>query len=297
MAVEQPAYTGAKYTDAAYRREGESLFDYMRRLAAMRSQGVLGGGGMLDAAPRKPSVVSQVMSGVPLGQLQVNVDQGEAPVYVDNRTPEEKTRDAVRNLSEMGGADTFFDVASMFIPFGGGMSAFRDSQDWAAVEKLLDDRAYTEEMKQEVKDNPYMLADLYASGGLVNNPLLDGFNVEDAGTGLFHQISTIPDRIGAALSGETYNPQQVASTKVFGAPTGLPPLFGQIAPAMPASPAIDMTPLTTKNVATYTDSGTGTDYTVQSSGSWNAADKSSWDTSGQGGKADGSYDISSWFSE
>jgi len=41
-------YSGVTYDDAFYRQDQESMYDYMKRLAAQRAGGVLGGGGMLN---------------------------------------------------------------------------------------------------------------------------------------------------------------------------------------------------------------------------------------------------------
>lgn len=171
MAVEQPAYTGAQYDSEFYQKQGESLFDYMRRLAAMRSQGVLGGGGMLDATPAKqPSIVNQVMSGVPLGQVQLNTSSSDSDfsMPVDRRTAAEKVRDDMAIQS--GAKSDWLGAGLSFLggPLGSAANWALDSARTGRLEDVLQEKAISqEEIDRALNDPAYnkALLESYNKGG------------------------------------------------------------------------------------------------------------------------------------
>lgn len=207
------------------KQDNENLFEFMQRLAQSRAGGVLGGGGMMGT--QSPAQTTQGLTMPELTKTELGMlsllkrpqtgDSSGMPMPQDMRTPEERLRDSVRNLSEMGGADTVKDIVLQFMPYGGAIGGAIDYFDSKAVEEQLAER-YSPEQVKEYMANPYTIADLYASGAMVNNPMVDGFDVSKAGTGLFNQLSTIPDRVSSFFSGDPYNAQPTAATKVFGAP-------------------------------------------------------------------------------
>lgn len=272
MAVEQPAYTGAQYGASYYKQPNETLSEYMMRLAQMRAKGVLGGGGMLDV---KPTPEKEVAAAVPLGEVVVNQplsssDGDDGPRM--NSTAEERYNNARFMLDNPLVASAVRSV----IPMSLGSLLMSDKQ--------LE--GYVRNTQNEATGSQGFFDYLLGRDGDVV--------LGDRGIGTGSLVTGQATDITRSMFPEKFNPMDWTSSMSHAVP--MPVLF-ESARVMPQAPQVDMTPLTSKTVTRHTDSGTGTDYTVQSSGSWNAADKSSWDTSGQGGKADGSYDISSWFSE
>jgi len=120
--AEQPAYTGVTYDKAYYRQEGESLFDYMRRLAELRARGILGGGGMLDTpAPAQ----AEIAAAAPLGEVVIN-----QPSSSDSSGPSRP----ITKQEQYEGMRTMMDYpllaagARALIPMGLGHLFLRDSQ-------------------------------------------------------------------------------------------------------------------------------------------------------------------------
>lgn len=272
MAVEQPAYTGAQYEASYYKQPNETLSEYMMRLAQMRAKGVLGGGGMLDV---KPTPEKEVASAVPLGEVVVNrPSSGGDGDGLPQITASAEQR--YNNARYMLDNPLLAGAVRAVMPMGLGSLLMSDRQ--------LE--GYVRNAQNEATGSQGFFDYLFARDGDVV--------LGDRGTGTGSLVTGQATDITRNMFPEQFDPMNFTSSMTYAAPA--PTLF-EPARVMPQAPQMDMTPLTTKNVVTYTDSGTGTDYTVQSNGSWSAADKSSWDTSGQGGNADGSYDISSWFSE
>ena len=60
-------YSGVSYDSQYYRQPDETMFEYMQRLAQNRAKGVLGGGGMLDAAPLTSTELGEVVTRCPAG--------------------------------------------------------------------------------------------------------------------------------------------------------------------------------------------------------------------------------------
>lgn len=168
--AEQAGYSGAQYASEFYQKQGESLFDYMRRLSALRAQGVLGGGGMLDAAPAKqPSIVNQVMSGVPLGQVQLNPSSSDSDssMTVDRRTTAEKVRD---DMAIQSGAKSDWAGAGLSLlgPLGSVANWALDSARTGRLEDVLQEKAISqEEIDRALNDPAYnkALLESYNKGG------------------------------------------------------------------------------------------------------------------------------------
>lgn len=79
MADKQPAYTGASFNAEIYKSPNESMADYMIRLSRMRSQGILGGGGMFDSGPAPTVTTPDFYSDeTDLGVLKKNVRQSDS---------------------------------------------------------------------------------------------------------------------------------------------------------------------------------------------------------------------------
>lgn len=283
------------YDSSYYKQPNETMADYMVRLAGQRAQGILGGGGMLDA---QAPVVGEEITSAPLGEVQKQCPagyvlrdgacvpvgngggEGEELAPIDKEASYNNTRFLLDNPALLSLVQANVPLGGILLREGALEGYVRNAQNEATGSQGFFDYLFG-------RDGDVVLGDK-ASGG--------------TGTLVGDTAGVVEKLFADKYAGTPFDASRYTSENIYGAPVttqpiGLPPLFGQVATPTPAAPAMDMTPLTNKYVTKYTDSGTGTDYTVQSTGSWNANDKSTWDTSGQGGNADGSYDISSWFSE
>lgn len=271
MAVEQPSYSGATYEASYYKQPDETMSEYMMRLAQMRAQGVLGGGGMLDV---KPTPEKEVASSVPLGEVVRNQpsssdSDGMSPVRADAQQRYESARWMLDNPMAAG-------LVRAVLPMGLGSLLLSNDQ--------LE--GYVRNTQNEATGSQGFFDYLFGRDGDVV--------LGDRGTGTGSLVTGQATDITRSMFPEQFDPMNFTGS--MASAVAMPTMF-EPARVIPQAQQMDMTPLTNKYVTQYTDSDTGTDYTVQSSGSWSAADKSSWDTSGQGGNSDGTYDISSWFSE
>lgn len=187
MAYQPPAYKGAAYNADIYKSPSESLSDYLVRLSRMRSAGVLGGGGMLDTGPTPTVTTPDYYSDqTDLGVLKKNVVSDGGNEYVtpqDTRTAEEKLRDAVAYQS---GAETNWGKVIMglapFGLFGTVATNLMDSSEKDLIEGYFKDQALTEEQIKDIMDNPKELANRYATGAMVADPMT--INASNAGMSL-----------------------------------------------------------------------------------------------------------------
>lgn len=226
--ADQVNYTGASYNEAYARGNNESLFDYMQRLAKMRAGGTLGGGGMLD-----PAVKAQIANDAGLTNEELGVllkkpvvpvsSGGDGEVVRDTRTAEEKLRDAVAHQS---GTKTNWAGALMSVLptglFGTVVNGLMNSSERDIIEAQLADR-YSPEQIDAIMNDEQALADMYASGAIVNNPLTEDFNPAEARSSFGYIIDNPIDYIGNALGFDMYG-DGYAGPKVYGAPDYLPQL-------------------------------------------------------------------------
>lgn len=311
MANDQPAYTGATYASEFTKLPNETLSEYMMRLAKLRAQGILGGGGMLDVKQPVPVEEKSIAYTPKLGQVVINAGSGSGDSNNNTAervvlTPEERMRNDIAVQSGIVGDPM---VIGQHIPvIGTPLKMLTDWQRESNIEDTLRERAISQEEIDKAINNPDYakeLARTYNMGGLGTDIPSNPLNVDEAGSSLLYQFDNIGDTLlkSIGLRDKTEDP---FLTKVAGASSAMPQLPTVVGGLMtPQATAPVMTPtgmldqltqeLTNKTVTTHTDTGTGTEYTVQSGGGWSAADTSSWDTSGGGTNADGSYDISSWF--
>lgn len=146
------------YGAELYKMEGESMADYMTRLAKLRAAGVLGGGAMFDTAPTSTPVQAEITSTPTLGQLVYNApvrdDEGNQ-VGKDNRTPQQVFEDSVRLYNY--GPSTAQNIGMMLTPFGAQLGEYAMSSAPTAIEGYL---SRLDPNSQEYKD-----AKAFASAG------------------------------------------------------------------------------------------------------------------------------------
>lgn len=277
-----PQYTGATYNAEMYKLPNETMSEYMLRLAKLRSAGVLGGGGMLDT----PAPAATIPVTAPaLGQLTRNVNDGGVEAGIDTRTPREVFESAVRMKNY--GLDKGQQIGLALTPFGGAIQGLAEKGLDTTIEGFI---------KSLPPDSPERKeAEAFLSAGY--GPMQQ---VDD--TSLLSSIGNPLSMFGSIVNGlfGTNTPEQQAMIPVVTSP-GTPVNAATVYPVQPISvPTVTqgmLSPSATSSIAesvALTGGGEGTSSDPYSP-SWSASDTSSWDTSGGGTNADGSYDISSWF--
>lgn len=276
-----PQYTGVTY-DASYSQQPqESFADYMMRLASQRAGGVLGGGGMLNTATPQTEITD-----AELGQVKQNCPEGyvwngNACVRVDQGSDEDKQR-KVSNEERYKGARWLLDnpmaasAIRSIMPMGLGSLLMSDNQ--------LE--GYVRNTQNEATKSQGFLDYLMGNDGDVV--------LGDRGTGGGSLVTGKETDITRSMFPEIFDPMNF--TKQMGV-VGAQAYPVQM-PQIPQIPQGMLSPSATSAIAesvALTGSGSGSSDDPYSAG-WSAEDTSSWDTSGGGTNADGSYDISGWFS-
>lgn len=275
-----PQYTGVTY-DASYSQQPqESFADYMMRLASQRAGGVLGGGGMLNTATPQTEITD-----AELGQVKQNCPEGyvwngNACVLVDQGSDQKQRK--VSNEERYKGARFLLDnpmAASAIravMPMGLGSLLMSDNQ--------LE--GYVRNTQNEATKSQGFLDYLMGRDGDVV--------LGDRGTGGGSLVTGKETEITRGMFPEIFDPMNF--TKQMGV-VGAQAYPVQM-PQIPQIPQGMLSPSATSAIAesvALTGSGSGSSDDPYSAG-WSAKDTSSWDTSGGGTNADGSYDISGWFS-
>lgn len=318
-------YSGVSYDSQYYRQPDETMFEYMQRLAQNRAKGVLGGGGMLDAAPLTSTELGEVVTRCPAGYSwdgNACVPDGSGASSDGMQVERKSNEEIYKGLRQMLDDPEKAAMARALIPMGLGNLFLTDNQIEAAV------RNYQNEATAQQGFFDYMLGKSgdVVEGGIepswfkktFGDPAADapkgytynedlGKYIPTSGSGSL-LTGGITDTVIGELFGSTpfvagvtpFDPRRyTADTNVINA---YPTAQTYPAPAVPmftplpvdTTPVVKTSSNTTSHVVPNPDSGTGyTSYEVYTPDSWSAADTSSWDTS----KEDGSkYDISSWFS-
>jgi len=173
--TEQPQYTGAQYEQAFYKQPNESLFDYMQRLAQLRSTGILGGGGMLDAtAPNVAQNASPAVSAVPLGEVRLNPSVSDSSENQLNNRPASK-QEQYNSMRMLMDNPIIPAVMRQAIPMGLGNLFLRDSQIEANVRNAQNEATGHQGFFDYLfgREGDQVLGERGASGSLVTGKASD----------------------------------------------------------------------------------------------------------------------------
>lgn len=165
--VDQPQYTGATYNAEMYMLPTETMSEYLARLAKLRAQGILGGGGMLDLK-ETPTVVTPAAQ-QPLGKLVVRKDSGDSGSDVTAErvsiSPEQRLANAVDVAT---GRDMNIPAVLGFFggPIGKGIDALATYDRNKTIDEALSSRAYTDEQKEAILNDRELLNEMLYEGNL-----------------------------------------------------------------------------------------------------------------------------------
>jgi len=301
--ADQPQYTGATYNAEMYKLPTETMSEYLARLAKLRSQGILGGGGMLDV--KEVPVEEKSIAYTPkLGQMVINAGSGSGDsnnTMVESVPISEEQRLA-NAIDVATGRDINIPAVLGFFggPIGKGIDALATYDRNKIIDEALSSRAYTDEQKDRILNDRELLNELLYEGNLSTVAPEDtnrfGVDTWNWGTQLTEGLGNFWDSITGNT--DTSTPVAIGRTWAANPMPQMPTVIGGLQTPAATTIPTDIVggmfgnELGNRYSNTYTDSGTGTEYTV--TGNANYTD-GSWDTSGGGTNPDGSYDISSWF--
>lgn len=129
-------YSGVSYDSQYYRQPDETMFEYMQRLAQNRAKGVLGGGGMLDAAPLTSTELGEVVTRCPAGYSwdgNACVPDGSKASSDGMQVERKSNEELYKGLRQMLDDPEKAAMARALIPMGLGHLFLRDDQIEAAV--------------------------------------------------------------------------------------------------------------------------------------------------------------------
>ena len=279
--AEQPQYIGATYDKAYYRQEGESLFDYMRRLAELRAKGILGGGGMLDVAT---PAQAEIAAAAPLGEVVINQPSSSDSSLPTRPITKQEQYEGMRAMMDYPLLAT---GARALIPMGLGNLFLRDSQIEANVRNAQNEATGHQGFFDYLfgRDGDVVLGDKgTGSGSLVTgqatdmsgyltNPVMDFSKISYTPSGLLNQAVAYP------ITTQIFNPRTVATGIDAINPTG------------------------TNYQTMFNDAAKGGSYTVYTPSSWTPSDiQTASESSGNVGgvsswtNPDTGDDTPSWYS-
>jgi hypothetical protein len=254
---------------------------------------------MLDLK-ETPTVVTPAAQ-QPLGELVVRKNNNSNYEPMAERvdiSPEQRLANAVDVAT---GRDMNIPAVLGFFggPIGKGIDALATYDRNKTIDEALSSRAYTDEQKQAILDDRELLNQMLYEGNLTATAPEDtnryGVDTWNWGTQVSEGLGSLWDSI---VGNEATAPVAIGRTWAANPMPQLPTVIGAL--QTPAATSINSNivggmfsnELGNRSVSNYTDTGTGTSYTVTGNADYTDG---SWDTSGGGTNADGSYDISSWF--
>ena len=168
------------YDPSYFQQEGETLAEFMQRLAKTRAAGVLGGGGMFYEKPSETTpaetvsidTVNNEITTKPLGMMQVNTSSDTTPSGWDKvKTTEQMAAEAIARQTQMYGPRGV-EGLNMLMPafMTAGVKAAEDKSDAAKLENYLDKIGFTEQYGKEARDamakNPAAMLSLMSTGDM-----------------------------------------------------------------------------------------------------------------------------------
>ena len=292
-------YTGATYNAEMYKLPNETMSEYLARLAKLRAQGILGGGGMLDV--KEVPVEEKSIAYTPkLGQVVINAGSGgDSNNTMAESVPISEEQRLANAIDVATGRDVNIPAVLGFFggPIGKGIDALATYDRNKTIDEALSSRAYTDEQKDRILNDRELLNEMLYEGNLSTVAPEDtnrfGVDTWNLGTQISDGLGNLWDTITGK---EASTPVAIGRTWAANPMPQLPTLAGGI--AIPSVTAVDSdivggmfgNELGNRYVTQHTDTSTGTDYTVTGNADYTDG---SWDTSKSDG---GSYDISGWFS-
>ena len=301
--ADQPQYTGATYAAEYSKLPDETLSEYLMRLAKLRSQGILGGGGMLDV--KEVPVEEKSIAYTPkLGQMVINAGSGsgDSNNTMAQSVPISEEQRLANAIDVATGRDVNIPAVLGFFggPIGKGIDALATYDRNKTIDEALSSRAYTDEQKERILNDRELMNELLYAGNLSTVAPEDtnrfGVDTWNIGTQITEGLGSLWNSITGTEDSST--PIAIGRTWAANPMPQLPTVIGGLQTPAPTTIPTDIVggmfgnELGNRSVSTYTDSGTGTEYSVVGNADYT---EGSWDTSGGGTKADGSYDISGWF--
>jgi hypothetical protein len=153
------------YDSSYFQQEGETLAEFMQRLAKTRAAGVLGGGGMFYEKPSETTpaetvsidTVNNAITSAPLGMMQVNTSSDTATNGWDKvKTLEQRTAEAIARQTQMNdprAVDALGIVAPAWM--AAGAKAIEDWSDKSAINSYLEKAGITDpEERDWLSKNP-----------------------------------------------------------------------------------------------------------------------------------------------
>lgn len=168
------------YDPSYFQQEGETLAEFMQRLAKTRAAGTLGGGGMFYEKPSESTpaetisidTVNNAITSAPLGMMQVNTSSDTATNGWDKvKTLEQRTAEAIARQTQMYGPRGV-EGLNLLMPamMTAGIKAVEDKSDAAKLENYLDKIGFTEQYGKEARDamaaNPAAMLSLMSTGDM-----------------------------------------------------------------------------------------------------------------------------------
>jgi len=194
--ADQPQYTGATYNAEMYKLPTETMSEYLARLAKLRAQGILGGGGMLNTADGSqvdPTVAQSVtvdpvaneITATPLGQVVQQSSDSDSQVngWDKVKTLEQRMAESIARQTQMNGPRAVEGLSLFSGPLAYAAEKLEDWTDTQTAKAYLDKVGFTDEYGEKARDamadNQTAMLSLMSTGDL---PAVGGFqnyNMQD----------------------------------------------------------------------------------------------------------------------
>lgn len=196
------------YDPSYFQQEGETLADFMQRLAKTRAAGTLGGGGMFYEKPSETTpaetvsidTVNNAITAAPLGMMQVNTPDSDATANGWDRvkTLEQRTADAIARQTQMNGPRAV-DALGMLIPapLAYAVKSGEDLNDKATLNAYLEKAGITDpEERDWLSKNPSEVLMRMSEGIL---PAVGGFQNYNMDTYKKQDWGDLANKVGGSI--------------------------------------------------------------------------------------------------